>query len=175
MSQIGEHVEERIKQLYPDNEVRPQVLSPDQRQGDIAELPLFPNVALKVVGLEERVTTIEQNVSAILQKLADVNQSIGDLTTLARRRPTHSPEEAKAVQQLEASARDKSWLRETLPVDVQIQLREHNLAAASQKKTLAQLFIGSKFTAARCGVRINTMVWSIPAKFNIMLSRNGRN
>ena len=42
-------VEDRIEQLYPNTAVRPQVLSPDSRQGDIAEIPLFPNVALKSI------------------------------------------------------------------------------------------------------------------------------
>jgi hypothetical protein len=33
----------RIKELYPDEAVRPEVHSPDQREGDVADLPIFPN------------------------------------------------------------------------------------------------------------------------------------
>ena len=48
-SRLSSLVEDRIAQLYPDTAVRPQVLSPDSRQGDIADLGVFPNAALKAL------------------------------------------------------------------------------------------------------------------------------
>ena len=42
---VGELAKELIFEKYADEAVRPQVLTPSQQQGDIAELPLFPNPA----------------------------------------------------------------------------------------------------------------------------------
>jgi len=42
-SQLGDLVNEILRQDYPDRYVRPEVHSPDQREGDIAVNPIFPN------------------------------------------------------------------------------------------------------------------------------------
>jgi hypothetical protein len=47
LTNIGEMIRFRIRELYLDDGVRPEVLSPDQRQGDVSSLPLFPNAALR--------------------------------------------------------------------------------------------------------------------------------
>lgn len=44
-SELGDLVKETLRQKFPDNWVRPEVHSPDQREGDIADLALFPNPA----------------------------------------------------------------------------------------------------------------------------------
>lgn len=44
-SELGELVRLRIKESYKDLGVRPEVHSPDQRAGDVARVPLFPNPA----------------------------------------------------------------------------------------------------------------------------------
>jgi class 3 adenylate cyclase len=56
--QVGELVHDRINEQFPEIGVRPEVLSPDQRQGDISIIPLFPNGARRIVGpdKEERLT-----------------------------------------------------------------------------------------------------------------------
>ena len=40
---VGQMTWDLVKRKYPDEAVRPEVHSPDQRKGDIAVLPLFPN------------------------------------------------------------------------------------------------------------------------------------
>jgi tetratricopeptide (TPR) repeat protein len=44
-SELGALISENIRNAYPDDYVRPEVHSPDQREGDIAHIPLFPNPA----------------------------------------------------------------------------------------------------------------------------------
>jgi hypothetical protein len=46
MAVVGDRVRERIKKLYPADAVRPEVLSPDQREDDLKDFPVFPNAAL---------------------------------------------------------------------------------------------------------------------------------
>jgi photosystem II stability/assembly factor-like uncharacterized protein len=45
ISQLGDLVNEFLRAAYPDSYVRPEVHSPDQRDGDIARSPIFPNPA----------------------------------------------------------------------------------------------------------------------------------
>lgn len=47
LSELGDLVKARIRESYPDNWVRPEVHSPDQREGDVASVPLFPNLAYR--------------------------------------------------------------------------------------------------------------------------------
>ncbi len=44
-SELGELVKENLRSTYGDEWVRPEVHSPDQREGDVAHIPLFPNPA----------------------------------------------------------------------------------------------------------------------------------
>ena len=44
-SELGDLIKENLRTAYPDSWVRPEVHSPDQRAGDIAHIPLFPNPA----------------------------------------------------------------------------------------------------------------------------------
>jgi len=43
LSELGDLVKARLKESYPENWVRPEVHSPDQREGDVASVCLFPN------------------------------------------------------------------------------------------------------------------------------------
>jgi hypothetical protein len=59
-SELGDIIKENLRDAYPQAWVRPEVHSPDQRAGDIAQIPLFPNPAYRTsqssprqVGLEE--------------------------------------------------------------------------------------------------------------------------
>ena len=42
-SELGDIVRDHLRAAFPNNYVRPEVHSPDQHEGDIAHLPLFPN------------------------------------------------------------------------------------------------------------------------------------
>jgi hypothetical protein len=44
-SELGDLVRENLKTKYDGSWARPEVHSPDQREGDIAQLPMFPNAA----------------------------------------------------------------------------------------------------------------------------------
>jgi hypothetical protein len=44
-SELGDLVRENIREVFPEDGVRPEVHSPDQREGDVANVPLFPNPA----------------------------------------------------------------------------------------------------------------------------------
>jgi tetratricopeptide (TPR) repeat protein len=43
LSELGDLVKARLKESYPENWVRPEIHSPDQREGDVASVCLFPN------------------------------------------------------------------------------------------------------------------------------------
>ncbi|PYP93133.1 MAG: hypothetical protein DMG65_02055 [Candidatus Angelobacter sp. Gp1-AA117] len=45
LSELGDLVKTNIQETYPNSWVRPEVHSPDQREGDVASVPLFPNAA----------------------------------------------------------------------------------------------------------------------------------
>ena len=47
ISELGDLVKDVLKTDHPSDWVRPEVLSPDQKEGDIADIPLFPNPAYK--------------------------------------------------------------------------------------------------------------------------------
>jgi hypothetical protein len=47
LEELGTNTWARIREKYPLEGIRPSVLSPDQREGDIADVPLFPNAALR--------------------------------------------------------------------------------------------------------------------------------
>lgn len=46
-SELGALVRENIRMAHPNDGVRPDLHSPDQREGDIASLPMFPNPAYR--------------------------------------------------------------------------------------------------------------------------------
>jgi len=54
-SELGDVIKDNLRVAYPESWVRPEVHSPDQREGDIAHIPLFPNHAYR-----ERETTVNQ-------------------------------------------------------------------------------------------------------------------
>ena len=44
---VGAQVRERIFKKYPEDRMRPEVHSPDQKEGDVASVHVFPNAALR--------------------------------------------------------------------------------------------------------------------------------
>ena len=53
LSELGDLVKDTIHKTYSDSGVRPEVLSPDQREGDVAGVPLFPNPAYLAEAAEQ--------------------------------------------------------------------------------------------------------------------------
>lgn len=64
MEQVGAHIKERIKDLYPDEAVRPEVLSPDQRVEDIALVPVFPNVFMRQKSVKDETNHLARGLRA---------------------------------------------------------------------------------------------------------------
>ena len=61
-SEIGDLTKDNLRTAFPDSWVRPEVHSPDQREGDIAALPLFPNAAYRRAREQAAVTASQETV-----------------------------------------------------------------------------------------------------------------
>ena len=65
LDETGARVRRLIQERHADDGVRPEVHSPDERQGDVADIPLFPNKALSgatwraIAELSRRISSIE--------------------------------------------------------------------------------------------------------------------
>jgi len=53
-SDLGYLLRQNLEEEFPNSWVRPEVLSPDQREGDIASIPLFPNPRYHALLVEQR-------------------------------------------------------------------------------------------------------------------------
>jgi hypothetical protein len=56
-SELGDLIRDDLSSSYPETWVRPEVHSPDQRQGNVAHLPLFPNPAYVPPAAAKRTST----------------------------------------------------------------------------------------------------------------------
>jgi len=75
LEDLGSLLVRRLRDTYLDEAVRPEVHSPDQREGDIADLPLFPNMALKPRTLDARVASVEQLIASVADETADTRKA----------------------------------------------------------------------------------------------------
>jgi len=57
---LGEEVRALIRKSYDSEAVRPEVLSPDQRDDDLKDVPLFPNAALKRRNFDCTITIVNE-------------------------------------------------------------------------------------------------------------------
>lgn len=135
LEQLGDRIKEVIKRKYPDTAVRPEVDSPDQREGDVADIPLFPNLALGPLQFRERLSRLEKTIETVLGKLSNMDKSVGVLTSLQERigkggaeRGRINEEDVSELGNIRQEVKDKEWLRETLPTDVEVQLRIYRQA-----------------------------------------------
>jgi Caspase domain len=85
LSQIGEMVQARLRKLYRDQAVRPQVLAPDQRQGDLSKLPLFPNAALRGRRMLAGLQRFETDLAAIRQTQSEQGSRYQELSQQVQR------------------------------------------------------------------------------------------
>ena len=65
MAQLGRQVGTLIREQYSDEAVRPEVLSPDQREDELKDLPLFPNAALKMQNFDCTITVLDRETVAL--------------------------------------------------------------------------------------------------------------
>jgi DNA-binding beta-propeller fold protein YncE len=71
LSELGDLVKLTIREEYADAGVRPEVLSPDQREGDVASVPLFPNAAWVVQQAADEQRQVEAREKAEAQAKAE--------------------------------------------------------------------------------------------------------
>jgi len=135
LEQLGERVREAIKRKYPDNSVRPEVSSPDQREGDVADIPLFPNLALGSLQLRTRIGRLEKTMETVLGKVSNMDGAVGILAALQEKmakveaeRGTVGNDDVSGLGNIRQAAEDKAWLRQSLPADVVIRLHGYRQA-----------------------------------------------
>lgn len=67
LATTGELTRQLIKVRYENEAVRPEVHVPDQPEGSVAALPLFPNQALRPTSTETRLRSAEETIDVIRQ------------------------------------------------------------------------------------------------------------
>jgi hypothetical protein len=112
LSELGDLVKANIHQSYSENWVRPEVHSPDQREGDVASVPLFPNAAyLPPTGAQERQKAEAQKArkEAEAQEKAEAERKARER---ARARVQRAREKAEAQERIEAERRAREAAEE---------------------------------------------------------------
>ncbi len=80
MRELGKLVSKRISEVFQNDAVRPVVHSPDQTEGDIADIPIFPNPAWRESPLKEvanRLATAREHI-----RCNEIRASIEELDKL---------------------------------------------------------------------------------------------
>lgn len=72
---LSEAVQQRIRAEYEDEAVRPEVHFPDQPQGSIGKLPLFPNAVKRKSAVEKRLDELELLATTLSKQLLDCHDS----------------------------------------------------------------------------------------------------
>jgi len=79
LRRVGQLVQATLHSRYVDA-ARPQVASPDDRQGDVLDVPLFPNIALRVT-TSQRIDQLERCVSAIADRATALDKRVDALAS----------------------------------------------------------------------------------------------
>ena len=98
LSEVGDLVKVNLREAYPHAWVRPEVQSPDQREGDVASIPLFPNVAYAVQKAETERAREEARTKAEADRVAHEKaeeQRVARETAEAARKKRVALEESK--------------------------------------------------------------------------------
>jgi hypothetical protein len=134
LENLGHRVTRLISTKYPDIAVRPKVSSPDQREGNVADIPLFPNAARLARSVEERVANSERKLELILEKLHildDLSTRLPDLqekvTLLEQRRDVASNSDTESSLALD-SLENRARLLSKAPPLVQVEVRSFRQA-----------------------------------------------
>jgi len=144
LEEVGRRVTEVINTKFPDKEVRPKVSSPDEREGDIADVPIFPNAALLERSADERVSNVEEKLMQILEKLKmlddlsaripSLQQKIASLEA-GRKLPGNGIQkdgetvaDARDQKEAEAVADLRARVLKTAPPSVQVEIQAYRNA-----------------------------------------------
>ena len=79
LADVGEATKLRIHDRFEDSAVRPEVHSPDQEDGNLALLPLFPNPRLRVTDLSKNVARLDLVVSEIVNAQRALQKSYSSI------------------------------------------------------------------------------------------------
>jgi uncharacterized caspase-like protein len=81
IEQLAEDVEKRIRANYDDEAVRPEVHFPNQPEGVIGRVPIFPNPKRSTRTLQLRLSALEPSVAALKQELTQVREQTALVAT----------------------------------------------------------------------------------------------
>jgi len=139
---LGEVVRENLRNAFPDSWVRPEVHSPDQRDGDIAQIPLFPNPAYRKLNearerpkpapAERRAEETARDKPKATRDAAERKRtSAGEMSRLAA-------QEAAADRILERQKRKRAQEAEKKRLAAKRAAEERELELAKQKQVRRQ-------------------------------------
>jgi len=84
LQEIGKEVKTLLREWSPDDWVRPQVLTPDAAEGDVAEVALFPNPAVGGVEIRRLLSGLAQSVAELEKETQTSVRLAGEAGTQAR-------------------------------------------------------------------------------------------
>lgn len=134
-SEIGDLVTDTLRRDFPDNWVRPEVHSPDQREGNIANLPLFPNPAFS----SPAAATPRQKIPAPPLPAVDPPQKISPLPAASQPvapKPKVVREAAKRV--VEATPDEKKRAAQDAAAERVLERTRRERARQLEQKRLAR-------------------------------------
>lgn len=113
LNELGDLIKLNLQETYPDNWVRPEVHSPDQREGDVAGVGIFPNAAYS----NEKAEELPRNADAARRVEKDGSRHRNDPTTtkLNQDKQKRSP---AAQNTIHVTAEDQQQI---LPLDICIE------------------------------------------------------
>jgi hypothetical protein len=74
---LAELISDRVRVLYEDLGVRPQIHFPEQDQGSIGKLPFFPNPMARVQSAEQKILKIERRVADLEIEQKQIRNKFG--------------------------------------------------------------------------------------------------
>jgi uncharacterized membrane protein len=133
-SELGDLVKQVLRKEHPQDWVRPQVLSPDQREGDISRVPLFPNPASSQLrGRREA------------GRVAQVRPG-AEKADLARREEERTERARREARKVERARREPEQLS---PIEVEhVELRKPNPQPLRQARQKAVQTVGGSVDLA---------------------------
>jgi hypothetical protein len=111
-SELGDLVSENLRETFPDSWVRPEVHSPDQREGDVAHLPLFPNPAYTVSAPAKEPVATSPAAQRNVQDVGVKKESPRPAPKPAAKQPPAKAAEPRAEQLRPKSDREEAKRRE---------------------------------------------------------------
>jgi len=105
VSELGDLIRRNLKKAFPDESIRPEVLSPEQGRGDIARIPMFPNAAYEGgVTAGTRATAVRRT----LEEVAEAERRARERTSVQAREES----ERRTRERASAQAREEAEHRE---------------------------------------------------------------